>query len=168
MFLHLVQRSFEFSRVQQLQPRFMISKTDCALQTVSLPSRSCLLEAPLFVVDKRYMRSLLPDSSPSSTEVIRETQPTCVKHSKFVRFIIQSDDKVQPYIKGADRAVHATSDTRTNSDAKNTPDHICIPGHKRQAPMMGSLGENVGMGTRQFVKHRNAHLQAIVAKLGRG
>jgi len=169
MFLHLVQRSFEFSRVQQLRPRFMISETDCALLTASLPSRSFLLEAPLFVVDKRYMRPLvLSPGSPSSTEVIRGAQPTCVKHSKFVRFIIQSDDKVQPCIKGADKAVYATSDTRTNNDAKNTPDHICIPGHKRQAPVMRSLGENVGMRTRQSVKHRNTHLAAIVAKLGCG
>jgi hypothetical protein len=33
---------------------------------------------------------------------------------------------------------------------------------------MRSLDENVGMRTGQFVKHRNAHLQAIVAKLGWG
>jgi hypothetical protein len=145
----------------------MISKTDCALLTASLPSRSFSLEAPIFVVDKRYMRPLviLPDSS-----VLRQVQKwpatqhrLALSAPKFVRFIIQSDDQVQPYIKGADKAAYATFDTRTNSDAKNTPDHVCIPlteaGYKRQAPMIRSLGEDVGIRTRQFVKQGNAHLQ---------
>jgi hypothetical protein len=118
-----------------------------------------LLEAPIFVIDKRYMQPLvlLPDSSAlSSTEAVRETQHRlALSTPKFVRFVIQSDDKVQP-------------PTLAPIVMRRTPDHICIPlteaGHKRQAPMMQS--ENVGMRTRQFVKHANAHLQQVQPSLG--
>jgi hypothetical protein len=141
----------------KLRPRFMTSETDCAFLTASLPSRSFLLEAPLFVVDKRYMR-------PSSTEVIQEAQHRLALSTQNSSDSSSSRTKCN-LIKGADKAVYATSDTRTKTMRRTCR---IISKHKRQALMMRSLGENVGMRTGRFVKHRNAHMQAIVAKLGCG
>lgn len=167
MFLHLVQRPFEFSCVQHLRPVFMISKTDCALQTASLPSRSCLLEAPLFVVDTRYMRCLLPilsvkyRSDPRGTTDLRYARNSSdSSSSRTTKCNLTSKGPTGQCMQPPTLALIVMRRTR--------PIIFASPDTKRQAPMMGSLGENVGMRTRQFVKHRNAHLQATVAKLGCG
>jgi hypothetical protein len=107
----------------------MISETDCALSSqfrfrsgrFRWKRQYPQLTNDIWDVSSSY-RSVEYRSGP------RDGTPTCVEHSE-IRQIYHRAGRQSATIHqdGADKIACTTSDTRTNSDAKNTPAHICIP-----------------------------------------